>query len=238
MNPIMRAWSGQERLWKVFWIYGVLFGIIIGIAAAIAGVSQTIPYIVANIIYGLWLVVAEWRCAFNATWKIWGYVVRVLIVLSIIFIVIGFFTGGVLVGSDLIKAAECRREVKEYLANGGTDEEGFKKQCIDRKTGATPEAAVDTAPEAAPAPAATPSAEPSAAIPAPATAPAEAPATAPVDTPAVNLEEHKAACEKSMADHATKNGVDPQQYIAQNQAYLQQCVQHHQSNAAAAGGTN
>lgn len=209
MGWLGRAWRGEERLWRVFWIYGVLFGIILNVINHIAGMflgaSVAVPYLVIGVIHSIWLVVALWRCAFNAEWRIWGYVIRILNVMCLVFLILGFLMGLSLVGADLIKAAECRKELKAYVEKGGNDPEGFQKECRERHTHpdkASTSGAVTRTP--------------------------------PVSTNAVPIElkKYKKVCEQIMTEHAQKGGADPQPYIAQNQAYLHQCIQYYQGKDA------
>jgi hypothetical protein len=88
MNAIKASWNGQERLWKVFWIYNWLFGIAIGLASEAAESALPRPVSLAVSVFGLawavWVTVSLWRCAFNADWRGWGYVVRAIVVLAVI----------------------------------------------------------------------------------------------------------------------------------------------------------
>lgn len=80
----IRAWRGEEPLWKVFWLYGV---------AVSSGVVGT--YIVAfydgHVLlrqfllpcfaaYTFWILVSVWRCADNTKEKFWGMLARFLTV--------------------------------------------------------------------------------------------------------------------------------------------------------------
>lgn len=81
------AWQGDEKLWKVFWIYQWLF---FGIALTGAWVlSENFGLLVEGVVLAVvavwfvWVVVAQWRCSFNARWRGWGYAVRALLFISI-----------------------------------------------------------------------------------------------------------------------------------------------------------
>lgn len=124
MNQIKKAWRGQERLWKVFWIYNVLVGIVINLVASFLESADVVihgVWLLFSLVYTVWILVSEWRCAFNVDWKFWGYVIRVLIVSIPVLLVLGFVVGGVLVGKDLIVAAECRKELTDYAVQNGLD---------------------------------------------------------------------------------------------------------------------
>ena len=126
----------------------------------------------------------------------------VLGVIGIIFSI----AGGALIGKDIMKVAECNKEVQEYVAKGGKDTQGFNKQCIERKL------KDKTSPSTI---------------------------SKVIDAPQVNItpsptvvDKYKVSCEQNMRDYAQKNGVNPEQYIAQNQAYIEQCIQYYKSQDA------
>jgi len=88
---VTRAWTGRERLWKVYWIYGALAGVglllVLRMLLAV-GMPQLLMFaIVAP--YQVWLVVSTWRCAFNAGWRGWGYIARFLTVVSVVATILG-----------------------------------------------------------------------------------------------------------------------------------------------------
>ncbi|HEY4697244.1 MAG: hypothetical protein A3J49_12470 [Gallionellales bacterium RIFCSPHIGHO2_02_FULL_57_16] len=95
-SAMKRAWNGEERLWKIFWLYnilGVLFFVVIGKfcqAFLIAAENNNRSYIgmtifmsvimILSIPYIIWALISLWRCAFNAGWKGWGYLGRAYVV--------------------------------------------------------------------------------------------------------------------------------------------------------------
>ena len=105
MNFIGRPWKGGEDLWKVFWLYGFLFSLVwgylvkhVGFGPAATLYFQHQPKMMFvwiglfagfGIIYKIWLFVSLWRCAFNAKWAIWGYLIRIVEVLEVIAIIGG-----------------------------------------------------------------------------------------------------------------------------------------------------
>lgn len=216
MGWIKRAWRGEERLWIVFWLHGVLLGLILSMVCMdfIPNAFGAVAAIVSGsfyLVYYIWNTVSQWRCAFNTNWHFWGYVVRVMIVLTFIFLSIGLLVGGGLVGRDLLTAAECRKELKEYQLKGGKpDAERFKKDCIERKIAERKYFKSDSSP-AAPSPAVL---------------------MPNLDKVPESEREYHRMCHESMAQFAKDRAVDPQSYIAQNQAYLKECVQHYKNNAA------
>jgi hypothetical protein len=107
MGFIGKAWRGEERLWRVHWIYGALVGIIWRIIFAFAkGAPPPVVLVifVPYFIYFVWFLVSEWRCAFNVDWKGWAYVVRFLVLLAPLALV-----GGLVVGFQKgFHDAQCR----------------------------------------------------------------------------------------------------------------------------------
>lgn len=80
------AWQGDEKLWKVFWIYQWLFGIALTSAWVLSENFGLLVEGVVLAVVAVWfvgVVVAQWRCSFNARWRGWGYVVRALLFISI-----------------------------------------------------------------------------------------------------------------------------------------------------------
>ena len=98
-EPILkRCWNGHERLWVVFWAYGVfgsggvlacclalLFiglqlglvfapqntdgGYVGGMVGMALGATLAVPYLI-------WMTVSLWRCAPNCENKLWGRLTR------------------------------------------------------------------------------------------------------------------------------------------------------------------
>jgi hypothetical protein len=98
MQWIKRTWRGEEKLWKVFWVYGVglsLVGFFTALAVSIwaamsIGVigspSESTWYFgrytwsAVSICYFVWITISLWRCAFNLEKRVLGYGARVLAV--------------------------------------------------------------------------------------------------------------------------------------------------------------
>ncbi len=84
LAPEIRAWRGEQPLWKVFWLYGVAASC--AIAALYFGAmasGQTILrqlLLVVLAVYTGWIVVSVWRCAHRASEPIWGTLARFLTV--------------------------------------------------------------------------------------------------------------------------------------------------------------
>jgi hypothetical protein len=87
MNWIDRTYTGQERLWKVFWLgyiapllpLTIAFGIFkeTGVGAP-SWVSAT--FFIAVFLYQAWLAIAMWRCAPNVKRRTFFFLGRVFAV--------------------------------------------------------------------------------------------------------------------------------------------------------------
>jgi hypothetical protein len=80
----IRAWRGEEQLWKVFWIYGVATSVTIVALYIVAfydgrvALRQVLlPCFAA---YTAWILVSVWRCASNTEEKLWATLARFLTV--------------------------------------------------------------------------------------------------------------------------------------------------------------
>lgn len=234
MELIKRCWKGEEKLWKVYWLYGVVGSILIQLLFGVLG--MVLPLfaklgMVGYLAYCVWLLVSQWRCAWNCSWKGWGYIVRGIIVL----VPVGILIGGLTKGGELLRVAECKSALSKTAKLSGVDPEQYydqhKAECVklDKVDEGKPvlpvHAPLGGAESGALAPAApgvvpVSPAVPAGGVPTPAiSAPAaigSAP-MAPVPAPAMD------ACEQKMADYASANHADPKAYVAANQAYLAQC---------------
>ena len=93
---LIKAWNGQENLWKVFWLYNVLgpllfalmFSLVqgFGISAENNGHGSNGLAILSGVIaitlivYLIWALRSLWKCAFNVKSKFWGYICRVWVI--------------------------------------------------------------------------------------------------------------------------------------------------------------
>ena len=102
MNTIHGTWKGDEKLWKVFWLYALLLGsALLTLSDHVLMFDVYIKYsvYVVALIWLIWISVGLWRCAFNAKLKAWGFIVRGLVIFSIGIIAIETF--GPYVGVDI-----------------------------------------------------------------------------------------------------------------------------------------
>ena len=94
MGEIKKAWLGDEKLWKVFWIYNFLLGGFLNIGIDQIdklGESFFWVFVVVYLVWAIWVLGSLWRCAFNASWKGWGYIIRGIVVLCVVVIVLAIF---------------------------------------------------------------------------------------------------------------------------------------------------
>ena len=87
MGFVLESWFGKTKLWKVFWLAGILFGALITVVSYALKdhdfVGSTILFLAVIVIYLIWILVSQWRCAFNCNWKGWGYLVRLNIIATL-----------------------------------------------------------------------------------------------------------------------------------------------------------
>jgi hypothetical protein len=83
-EPEVRAWRGQQPLWKVFWVYGVAASsVIVALyASAIYAGQRSLQQVLLLVFsaYTVWILVSVWRCADNARERVWGLFARMLTV--------------------------------------------------------------------------------------------------------------------------------------------------------------
>ena len=78
----VRAWRGEEPLWKVFWVYGVATSVTIVVLYVVAfydghmALRQILLPCFAT--YTAWILVSVWRCADNTEEKFWSTLARFL----------------------------------------------------------------------------------------------------------------------------------------------------------------
>lgn len=112
MNFVKRAWRGEEKLWKIFWIFGVAFGFAYNyLLSLFSGGAVFWALVALFIVYDIWLSVALWRCAFNSGLKIWGYIARIIAVILII-MYIGAAAATVFGGKQIAVLDECQKQME------------------------------------------------------------------------------------------------------------------------------
>jgi hypothetical protein len=82
--PELSAWRGQQPLWKVFWLYGVVVSsALIGtylFAFVVDQVALRQILVICFAPYTAWLLVSIWRCANNTHELLWSTLARFLTV--------------------------------------------------------------------------------------------------------------------------------------------------------------
>lgn len=80
----LRAWRGEQPLWKVFWVYGVVAsGVLITfyvIAFYVDRIALRQVLLLCFAPYTAWILVSVWRCANNTEERIWSLFARLLTV--------------------------------------------------------------------------------------------------------------------------------------------------------------
>ena len=79
-------WRGHGRLWKAYWLYGVLGSNLLALvlfllmerSALGSAWFQIVLLLLA--VYTIWIVVSVWRCAFNVEKPTYGHMARALTV--------------------------------------------------------------------------------------------------------------------------------------------------------------
>ncbi len=88
MDFVVTWFKGEERLWKPYWLGGVVGGFfwqILNVLVGFAGMPfLSTPLVVLSVIYWFWVLTAIWRCAFNVDSNVWGYLARVYVVIVVL----------------------------------------------------------------------------------------------------------------------------------------------------------
>ena len=138
------AWKGEAKLWKVFWLMGLLLAAIsIVFFLLLTPLMFISPYAYMGI-FVAWIFVvngfqltANWRCAFNCGWKGWGYIVRTFVVLGVIGMIFNIFAtvSGVLMMSEMEDAmGDIQKQMEAegfQMQSGGFESEGFDPGAFD-----------------------------------------------------------------------------------------------------------
>ncbi len=123
-QKIKIAWNGEERLWKVFWLWGVTIylsvipigsfvmvqhKIFLNVITSILVIIVGVMGLIFAFIYPVIFCVALWRCAKNTDNKIYSILGRSFVPLYVVIhVFIGgftFFGGGMLIWLSLGKSA-------------------------------------------------------------------------------------------------------------------------------------
>lgn len=94
MNFLRRAWVGEERLWKVWWLLGMPLNVVTAVfsvwaeepsvaATPASALVTLVGFFVIAAAYFAWCNMA-WSCAKNVDNKAWTNIVKVFIVLGLL----------------------------------------------------------------------------------------------------------------------------------------------------------
>jgi hypothetical protein len=110
---LRKCLKGEEKLWKVFWLFNIFGGSIISVIGTLAmfqfliapimevtindqELSSLIKYIpgiligTAVVLFCIWFdivtLISLWKCSWNSKNRIWGYLARGFIIVSFIFV--------------------------------------------------------------------------------------------------------------------------------------------------------
>lgn len=146
MQIISRAWRGEEKLWKVFWLLLVPGDIVLGMLDRVVQGHGIIAEQASNAVfyaYTIWVLTSCWRCAFNVRQKLWGYVARAMAAILLVLTVLSLFAIlgmtaflGPTHTSELINARSharqdlksCEDTMKEDAAAASQTPEEYTKQ--------------------------------------------------------------------------------------------------------------
>jgi hypothetical protein len=89
-NFIVNYWQGTEKLWKAFWIIGIISFIVMRIISTLfwgtASESSLALWAIILFLTGyimfVWWAVAVWRCAPNTSKIMWKWLSRIVIIVS------------------------------------------------------------------------------------------------------------------------------------------------------------
>jgi hypothetical protein len=85
-NIYVSLWTGEEKLWKAYWLFFVAGNYVLTALAdlllRLGNKFVLITYLITLIIYFVWSVIVVWKCAPNASSKVWTYLARVIVTLG------------------------------------------------------------------------------------------------------------------------------------------------------------
>ena len=88
-----RAWDGEERLWKAWWIYGpaavaTVLALTFAAEYAYFAASTALEHLFIAVklaVYWLWFRLA-WKCSRNAANGVWTPVARILLIAGLVIV--------------------------------------------------------------------------------------------------------------------------------------------------------
>jgi hypothetical protein len=95
--PSLRAyWNGKASLASAYWILGFLGNLVLTVIYKLIAVQESsllnAILLLISATYSVFTCISIWRCAWNTSWKGWGYIARAFIAIGAIGAVVGLFT--------------------------------------------------------------------------------------------------------------------------------------------------
>ncbi|MDH3468821.1 MAG: hypothetical protein OES26_23490 [Gammaproteobacteria bacterium] len=108
MEFISDGLRGREPLWKVFWLYTVVLGLVLTVIFEmvldnLGTIGWTFVVGVAAL-WGLWVLLSLWQCAYQTEWRGWAIAARTGVILIVIVIVVEI--ASLLGGRDLLNLGD------------------------------------------------------------------------------------------------------------------------------------
>ena len=104
MEFVTDSLKGREPLWRVFWLYAVVVGLVLTVVFdtvidRLGTIGWTLV-VAPSALWGLWILIALWQCAFQTEWRGWAYLARTAVILIVIVVVVE--TASIFSGGDLL----------------------------------------------------------------------------------------------------------------------------------------
>lgn len=80
-----RCWHGKEKLWKAYWLLGLLVGLVFGTIRISSGaLIQTVLFLLVALPIQVFWWVSVWRCAFRSSHWSWAILARGAVILGVV----------------------------------------------------------------------------------------------------------------------------------------------------------
>jgi len=91
--PLLSYPLGREKLWKAYWLLGLVgtvYFTIVRMATGVGAFPQPVGQTL-EVLYALYAALSIWNCAFNVEQRIWGYLARLSVVLGLLWIALEIY---------------------------------------------------------------------------------------------------------------------------------------------------
>ena len=140
MNYFLRGLQGEEKLWKIYWMYGWLGLGIVRILFQIISIFFPSPAVTMTLsalywTFLLWQEISQWQCAYNVGWSGWGTIVRFfsgfffLCLFSVIALIPDDIKKERHFSYDLFASARAQYDASDGDDQSGNVNEGAKPSC-------------------------------------------------------------------------------------------------------------